>query len=301
MNENLPSDPLDNLLQDWAEERTVSSEHLDKLQDRIVKAIGDENLSSDRTVATSRRQFATSAVSRPEPPYTRRPISLRRVSLVSRLVGVTLLALLAFIWSAQLADYGHGSHRQAGDKRAEIPDYARLSESQLRERMIVLSEMKGLFGKQLNWLAETDSRFEVGLRDGSSAGDGSLSSGDALEIAVRVIVEERSSSRDEWRRAWSVDVISQSEEVVELAAKDDDQSTMTMWAYVLPDGMVAIDSELSFSENSKSDTTEKVAPFRAAFSSVQKDRQSSEELLNGANGVEYRVFQTVAVLNKKVG
>ncbi|MFT5327604.1 MAG: hypothetical protein ACI8P0_005496, partial [Planctomycetaceae bacterium] len=74
MNENLPSDPLDNLLQDWAEERTVSSEHLDKLQDRIVKAIGDENLSSDRTVATSRRQFATSAVSRPEPPYTRRPI-----------------------------------------------------------------------------------------------------------------------------------------------------------------------------------------------------------------------------------
>jgi hypothetical protein len=96
-------------------------------------------------------------------------------------------------------------------------------------------------------------------------------------------------------------VISQSEEVVELAAKDDDQSTMTMWAYVLPDGMVAIDSELSFSENSKSDTTEKVAPFRAAFSSVQKDRQSSEELLNGANGVEYRVFQTVAVLNKKVG
>jgi len=287
MNENLPSDPLDNMLQHWADERVASSEHLDNLQDRIVEAIGDEISSSDRTVATSRIQVATSSVSQPEPPYRRRPISQRRVSLVSRLVGVTLLALVTFIWSAQI--------------RTGIPDYARLNEGQLSERMIVLSEMKDVFGDQFNWLAETDSRIEVGLRDESSTNDRSLTPGGALEIAVRVVVEERSSSRDQWRRAWAADVISQSEEVVELAAKDDDQSTMMMWAYVLPDGMIAIDSELSFSEIGKAGTTEKAAPFRAAFSNVQKDRQPSEELLTGDNGVEYRVFQTVAVLNKKVG
>ena len=287
MNENPPSDPLDNMLQHWADERAASSEHLDNLQDRIVGAIGDDISSIDQHVATSRIAVTSSAISQSEPPYTRRPISQRRASLVGTLISVTLLALVAFTWSAQM--------------RSGIPDYARLNESQLTERMIVLSEMKDVFGNQFNWVAETDSRIEVGLRDESPTNGQSLTPGDALEIVVRVVVEERSSSRDQWRRTWSADVISQSEEVVELAAKDDDQSTMTMWAYVLPDGMVAIDSELSFSENGRADATAKAAPFRAAFSNVQKDRQPSEELLTGANGVEYRVFQTVAVLNKKVG
>lgn len=301
MNENLPGDPLDNMLQHWADERAASSEQLDNLQDRIVEALGDDISSINQHVATSRIPVTTSAISQPEPSYIRRPISQRRVSLVSKLVSVTLLALVTFIWSAQLADFGHDNHQLADDERSAIPDYARLNEGQLNERMIVLSEMKDVFGDQFNWLAETDSRIEVGLRDESPTNGQSMTPGDSLEIVVRVVVEERSSSRDQWRRTWSADVISQSEEVVELAAKDDDQSTMTMWAYVLPDGMVAIDSELSFSKNGRADATANAAPFRAAFSNVQKDRQPSEELLTGANGVEYRVFQTVAVLNKKVG
>lgn len=301
MNENLTSDPLDNMLQHWADERAASSRHLDNLQDRIVGAIVDDISSIDQHIVTTRIPVTNSAVSQLEPPCNRRPISQRRVSLVSGLVSVTLLALVAFIWSAQLADFGHDNHQLANDERTKIPDYATLNEGQLSEQMIVFSEMKGVFGNQFNWLAETDSRIEVGLRDEPSTNDQSLTPGDILEIAVRVVVEERSSSRDQWRRTWSADVISQNEEVVELAAKDDDRSTMTMWAYVLPDGMVAIDSELSFSENGEADATTKTAPFRAAFSNVQKDRQPSEELLTGANGVEYRIFQTVAVLNKKVG
>ena len=302
MSETLPSDPLDNMLQQWADERAASSEYLDNLQDRIVSAIHANSSAVERTVAEP-TAFAKSPTK--QLAYQRRPVSLRRASLVGRLIGATLLALIAFLWSAQLIDIGVGRLQIADAMQPEFPDYAQLDDGQLDDRMIVLSEMRDVFGNQLNWLAETDSRIEVGLSgDHRLTTEAMLSRNDIVEIAVRVVVEERTSSESEWRRTWSADVISQNEEVVELEAKHDDRAAMTMWAYVLPDGMVAIDSELSFSSDHAGGETTlpgKGETFHAAFSNVQKDRQPSEELLTGEGGVEYRVLHTVAVLNKKVG
>ncbi len=288
MSDKISHEPLDDMLQQWAAERAASPEHLDKLHDRILSAMHDEPTS------TVSLPTATSA-------YPCRPISLRRVSLVGRLIGATLLALVAFIWSAQSIDVGGRRLQTAEATQPKFPDYAQLDDDQLDDRMIVLSGMKDVFGDQLTWLAETDSRFEFGLSGNPQATETSLAHNDVVEIAVRVVVEDRTSPESGWRRAWSADVISQNEEVVKLAAKHDDRTTMTLWAYVLPDGMVAIDSELEFSPGSTTASPTTNMPFHAAFSNVQKDRQPSEELLTGADGVEYRILRTVSVLNKKVG
>ena len=292
MNQNNSGDPLDTLLHQWADERTADSEHLDNLQQRIVSTLGEDDFSS-----------ACSVVSRSEhsPTFSSQPVGTRRASLAGFLVGVTLTALVALIWVTQQTGQEAPQPQLADDIQQAMPEHAQLNDDQLRDRRVLLSEMKDVFGDQLNWLAETDSRFEVGLSDGRPSNGSSLSHSDVLEIAVRVVVEERSSSDGTWQRAWAADVVSQNEQVVRLAAKNDDRTTMTMWAYVLPDGMVAIDSELDFSGGSMATPAAEAAQFQARFSNVQKDRQPSEELLTGANGVEYRVFQTVAVLNKKVG
>ena len=164
--------------------------------------------------------------------------------------------------------------------------------------------MKELFGEQLTWLAETDERIEVGLSDRQNASVLATLKNDDVPLAVRVVVEKRAAAGNDWEIAWAVDVVSKSEEVVDLASATDDGTSMRLWAYAMPDGMFAVDSELSFSSGEGGGETTlpgRAETFHAAFSNVQKDRQPSEELLTGADGVEYRVLQTVAVLNKKVG
>lgn len=304
MNQNLQDDSLGKLLSQWADERSADSSAIDNLQQRISLAIGDDNARQIRVEQSVSSHEAVEApmllAEQQQITFRLQPVWPLRAKLVNRLVGVTLLAAVAFIWTTNLLDGSRQWLQVAEVDQPEFPDYAQLTDDEISNRAIVLSEMKDVFGDQLNWLVETDSRFEVGLSGDSLVSEVALTQNEAAEIAVRVVVEERSSPESTWQRTWAADVISQSEEVVELAAKNDDQTTMTMWAYVLPDGMVAIDSELSFSGDHSAMISSQDAKFRAAFSNVQQDRQPSEEFLTGANGIEYRVFQTVAVLNKKV-
>ena len=127
---------------------------------------------------------------------------------------------------------------------------------------------------------------------------------DEVSLAVRVVVERRAATGNGWEIAWAVDVVSNSEEVVDLTPATDAGTSVRLWAYAMPDGMFAVDSELLFSSDEASSETSlpgRAETFHAAFSNVQEDRQPSEEFWTSAGGVEYRVLQTVAVLNKKVG
>lgn len=301
MNQKSQDDSLDNLLSQWAAERAPGSSEIDKLQQRISLAIGDGNAPPENAERSVTSHEAPMLLPGQQATFRPRYVWPLRARLVNRLVGATLLAAVALVWSTHFLDGSRRRLEVPEITQPTIPEYAQLTDDEISDRAIVLSEMKEVFGDQLNWLAETDSRFEVGLSDSRLANESARTRNDAPQIAVRVVVEERASPNSAWQRAWVADVVSQNEEVVELAAKNDDQTTMTMWAYVLPDGMVAIDSELSFPGNNSATISSQDANVRATFSNVQKDRQPSEEFLTGANGMEYRVFQTVAVLNKKVG
>jgi hypothetical protein len=307
MTQNIPGDPLDTLLHQWAAERSASSDHLDNLQQRIVSTLGDEDFSSTAGcagAAGANTAVVSRAMPEPEPTSDSRPVGTRRASVPGFLVGVTLTVLVAIAWFTQLTSQKQSVPQLAIDDQAAMPEYARMNDDQLRSRSVLLSEMKSLFGDRLTWLAETDTRIEFGLHDRQAANDSSTSADSTVPLAVRVVVERRASADSDWQLAWSVDVMSRSEELVELPPATGDGTSMTLWAYALPDGMVAVDSELSFSDHNDGKaalTSSKGGAFQAAFSHVQQDRLPSEELLIGSDGVEYRVFQTVAVLDKKVG
>lgn len=305
MNQNIPGDPLDELLHQWADGRTASSERLDNLQERIVLALDNEDCSSTESFAARPEQV---------PTFSSQPVGTRRASLIGFLVGVTLTALVAMIWVTQQTGQKAPQPQLADGIQTATPEYARLNDDQLHSQRVLLAEMKSLFGDRLTWLAETDSRIEFGLSDRQDSNVDSTSEDAAEQLAVRVVVEKRASADSDWQLAWSVDVMSRSEEFVELAPATGDGTSMTLWAYALPDGMVAVDSELSFSDHDGGDddddedggdkaitSVSEGGAFRAAFSHIQQDRLPSEELLIGSDGVEYRVFQTVAVLDKKVG
>lgn len=310
MSTRISNEPLDNMLRHWAGERAANSQQLDNLQDRIVMAlVADEATTSNSTPAEmddSKQLRNGSSITHPEFPATirSRSVGTKRASVTGFLVGVTLSALVAFVWFAQSAGIEQSPDSLAGGSQAELPDYAQLNDEQLRRRTVLLSEMKELFGEQLTWLAETDSRIEVGLSDRQNVSVPSVLENDEVPLAVRVVVERRAAAGSDWEIAWAVDVVSKSEEVVDLAPATDDGTSMRLWAYAMPDGMFAVDSELSFSSDEASGVTSlpgRTETFHAAFSNVQEDRQPSEEFWTSAGGVEYRVLQTVAVLNKKVG
>lgn len=311
MNENLPSDPLDSMLHQWADERVASSEYVDNLQHRIVMALVADRLTTNGSVRTTVAEVGdrpTNGTVVSHPGFTatfRSPsVSTQRASVTGFLVGVTLSALVAFVWIAQSSSVEDSPSPLAGGGHPVLPDYAQLNDDQLRSRAVLLSEMKELFGDQLMWLAETDHKIEVGLSDRRDASGSSTSGDAATPLVMRVVVEKRAAAGSDWELAWAIDVVSQSEEVVDLAPATGDGTSMKLWAYALPDGMFAVDSELAFSNGGPSGATSSATPgetFRAAFSNVQQDRLPSEELLTGSDGIEYRVLQTVAVLDRKVG
>ena len=303
MNQNVSNDPLDHLLHQWADDRTASSEHIDRLQERIVSAIAVDDFPSAESITngSSARTIRTTMF-HPDPEQTlhSQPVSTRRASVTGFLVGVTLTSLVAFIWTAQITKQEFQNPGLASNDQSAIPEYARLNEDQLSSRAILLAEMKDLFGDRLNWLAETDSRINVGLSERHYSEKSTRLTGDAAQLVVRLVVEKRTSRNSNWQSAWSVDVMSQSEEVIELDPEDGNGMALTLWAYALPDGMVAVDSELSLAETDPS-TSFDASLKRVTFSHIQQDGLPTEELLTGSDGVEYRVFQTVAVLDRKVG
>jgi hypothetical protein len=64
-----------------------------------------------------------------------------------------------------------------------------------------------------------------------------------------------------------------------------------MWAFALPDGMIALDTEVNLSG---------AVTVRSSASELQADRELREVLTTQSDGFEYRVFQTAAVLNDRL-
>ena len=215
MNENLPSDPLDNMLQHWADERAASSEDIDNLQLRIVMALVADNA----TTTKSARTAVVAVVDRPTNGSSGSPVefpanfhsssvSTKRASVTSFLVGATLSAIVAFVWFAQSAGVVDSPSPLAGGDQPALPDYAQLNDDQLRDRTMLLSEMKKLFGERLKWLAETDKSVAFGLSDRGKASGDATSENSAVPLAVRVVVEKRTAAGNDWELAWAVDVVS---------------------------------------------------------------------------------------------
>ena len=143
----------------------------------------------------------------------------------------------------------------------------------------LLSEMDRLFRERLAWVAETNQEVSLGLDESSSAG--------GPHVAVRVVVLKRAADAKSWQPIWTGDVVSRPEELVQLSSTSD-ASRLSLWTHVLPDGAVAVDTELGIEDSGTVWTS----------SSVQQSQVPQQVLFARAQGGEFQVWQTAALLQE---
>lgn len=148
-------------------------------------------------------------------------------------------------------------------------------------------EMQAIFGNNLAWLAETEGKVMLGLQ-----GQAPASRASSTPITIRVELMVRQPGETEWRTSWSVDCVTLDGELVELTRADGSRNPWMVWAHVLPDGMIAVDSSLRWEglhgEANAYDVIHRPGVRRSVFEWRHE-------------GVEYRVFQTAATLPGGVG
>jgi len=172
---------------------------------------------------------------------------------------------------------------------------AQIDAGQLVNRATLFRELDDFYVGDLAWMAEVDGR--VVLRVGgskTSGGDSSpaTSREPVQALTVKVVVVARAAKGESWKPVWKADLIAENDQLVEVGSPDGAKHDLAIWAHVLPDGSVALDTRLSMDRKQKEAWT---------YSGVQRPNMPETILTRKSGQVEYRVFQTVAVLPEKVG
>ncbi len=273
------SDDLDRLLQTWATDREASPDRLSALQGRIVSQLNDL----------------------PTLPMTHEPLSSRPRSRWPHGRGFSLqsgpawfglaAASVLFIFAA---GYWLGGNRpqELAVVSKNSPDLPAGLESLPREQLLakarLFAEMQLVFGGQLQWLAETTDHIELGLAKEAvaPASDGPL--------MIHVVVERRAAGAADWKIVWATDVVANDQEPVVLRPTTGAiPASLSLWAYRLPDGMVFVESDLAIAGLNTA--------VRSASTTILQDNQPTEVGAVGADGAEYRIFQTAAALDGDLG
>lgn len=283
MNSNHDDDRLDQLLNEWADQ-SVSPERLEDLRDRIASSMMEsEPTGTDVNPEQNGRSTPAPA------EHVSSPARDHRSRWAAGFVVGTALTLLVSVALFVLIDRNPPVDSPGLPVAELTPDYAWLRDDQIRNKSVLLAEMEQMFDQRVVWLAETGDRIEFGLdRSQSSRTTGP---DDDARLAVRVVVERRLPGNADWQLAWAMDVVSRSEELVNVVPREANGNELRLWAYRLPDGMIAVDSELQLAGTDA---------FHARTSGLHQNAEPVKVATAHSNGTEYRVFQTVAVLDGKV-
>jgi len=263
-----PSDDrLDSLLSQWVDQSDDANQ-LDNLRDRIVSSLTE----TQRVVRVSATPDGAGA----------RLTRWQGMSGVVAASAAMLLLAIAFFRVTELKQDDIGSTSRLP------PEYAWLRDDQLRDKAALLLALEDMFNGQLIWAAESPEGLELGLNH--SASDPAVRSHDGVRVVVRVVVERRQIGTEKWQLTWARDVLSRDEEFV-TTTPDEDGSVLRLWTYRLPDGQIAVDSEIELRGSN---------PLHAQSSGLQQDRTPVRIADVRDHETEYRVFQTVAVLDEGV-
>ncbi|MCK5802522.1 MAG: hypothetical protein KAI66_06800 [Lentisphaeria bacterium] len=101
----------------------------------------------------------------------------------------------------------------------------------------VYEEMARMFPDRVRWVADSGAQldFELKERHGTSG---------TPPVGVHFLLLRRSVGETEWGAAWEGTILSDSEETVVCRAEDAVVRKLTLWTYLLPDGMIAVDVTL---------------------------------------------------------
>ena len=109
----------------------------------------------------------------------------------------------------------------------------------------------------------------------------------AQRLAVRTVVVARERNQKNWRTVWSSDVLTRTEEYVEIAPEPGAAGGLEMWVHRLPDGRYVVDAEIDWPE---------ARLPRAYETRVLSVGKPERILTQTAEGHEYRVYQSIEPL-----
>ena len=258
---------LDRLLGDWSNSRAdslASGDNMasgDELRERIVSQLADGSPVAEPAITSSADY---------EMPRS-------STWLFAGMAAVVLLvAMLALREPADEPPVAH-SDTPSDSLAAFVPAAANAA-----EKALLLDELEQLFGGEVCWVAETGGDVDLGMCSGSTAIET-----EHAPVSVRWTVVRRSAGEQQWSQVWSMDVTTRSQHVVRTGPSD---TNVAMWVYHMPDGMLAVDSDLTFD-----------GPFQlqSSYSGVQQSGVPSEIHTATIDGSDYAVFQTVVSLNQQ--
>jgi len=254
-------DKLDKVLRDWASRGAAEQERLDRLATDICGAL--------------RREGPSRATEAPLPQRSR---SVWGKLAYAGMGAIAALVVAAVLWSALAID----TERHNGNG---VGATVMLSAPEVRTNARLFQETELLFPTSLQWVTNTDREFQVGL-----ASPGQVADVSARPVLVRVVIVARRTGGSAWRKVWGVDVVVRAEELIEVTPDSASGNRIALWAYPLADGMIAVDSKLTFRTPVSATCT---------TSDVLTPGRPSQVLSLKANGAEYRVFQMVVLLPHK--
>lgn len=255
----------DAMLQEWSRRQSPSDARVGALEERIAERIA-EGLATV-SLATVRVESVSS-----------KPAGRRRLLVWCTAAAAAMAAACWMYWSPT-------GERLVAEPvaAAEFPAVEHtVAELAAQERL--LAEADRLFDARLTWLAEEGSEVEIGLAEERSvARDGSLA------VAIRLVVVRRREHEEAWDAVRAIDVIARSEAAVELS---DDHQGLFLWAYVLPDGTIAVDADMAVTPR---------GTLRATTSGIFAPGVPAMVASRHVNGTEYRIFQVASLLKAANG
>lgn len=267
---------LGDLLNRWAAGREPAEERLTQLHQATLNELASAKFADLAELAPGRE--------------ARRPMYGAVAALAAGVLLAVLLPYLRRVGNDKTIgpgdrpqDVAHaqpdGSPRPDSD---EVPAAAKLDVSQLARKAKLLRVLQETFPDDLLWVSETEGEIHIGLRSDS---DLSLAHDrPPAELAVRIVVAARQENQLHWKTLCRADVVTGPEELVEVPLDTKGGGQLAVWTCLLPDGMVAVDSDVSLPG---------MRGLHASASTVQREGVPCRADSRAADGWEYRVFQTV--------
>ena len=252
-------DPLDELLRHWARHEAAEADALRPLKERVL---------SDLPQA----EFLT-----PVAHGQRRVTAWKRIAWFA--CGAAAAALLFLVWPRAL---DRPLPPAAVATAAMVPPEVLFQASELRAKGKLLAALEELFNGRLGWVAEDGRQVRLGLVVEPGAAEQL-----AQPLAVRIVVLRRNLTSTQWTTVWATDLVTHDEQLIELTPEKSDRASLQMWAQRLPDGMIAIDSDLTVNGTTR---------LRWSFDGIQKAGVPERVFYQRTAGEELQVLQTVALV-----
>jgi hypothetical protein len=253
------NDPLTRILNGWMESHAADAAHLDRLRHQVRQGIES-------------------------PGNILFPVPMRRLSSPRR----TWVAVAA----ALLVTFGYTTwrtvrHIDVATMEPEVQSLAGFGPNALSAKETLFASFDELFPGQFRWVVEVPNDTSLGLAPTAS---GTRSDDDA--IVIRLVILTRGGEAMAWQPAWSCDVTARTQELIEIPSTASNPTHLGLWAYHLPDGNIAIDTDFGW---------DGPVQIQSASSEVQSPLVPTELMRLQKGQTEYRLLQTAAVVARHAG